>query len=91
MKVLKGRSNAALKDGVWKPSPPVTWENKGPRVIRQAFKGITYKMREVLDNDTVTGFEIFAEDDEEMKVLKGRSKATLKEGVWKPAPPVTWV
>ena len=62
-----------------------------PKIIRQMFKGVTYKMREVLEGGTVTGFEIFAEDDEEMKVLKGRSKATLKEGVWKPAPPVTWV
>jgi hypothetical protein len=99
MKVIKGRSNASLKDGTWKPAPPVTWEGAAavnktvvkPKVIRQAFKGVTYKMREVLEEGSVTGFEIFADDDADMAVLKGRSKAALKDGVWKPAPPVTWV
>jgi len=55
------------------------------------FKGVTYKMREVLEEGTVTGFEIFAEDDTKMETLKGRSKAAIKDGFWKPAPPVTWV
>ena len=117
MKVLKGRSKAAVKDGVWKPAPPVTWEGEKPvvaaaaaeeakpevkpevklktrmepKIIRQVFKGVTYKMREVLEGGTVTGFEIFAEDDTKMETLRGRSKAAIKDGFWKPAPPVTWV
>jgi hypothetical protein len=117
MKVVKGRSKAAVKDGVWKPAPPVVWEGEKPvevkaviqvkpevkpeiktklkrvepKVIRQVFKGKTYKMREILEDGTVTGFEIFDENDEEMKELKGRSKAAVKDGFWKPAPPVTWV
>ena len=59
-----------------------------PKVAIFKYKGTEYRMRQVLsDTGEVTGYEMFAKDDEDFETILGRTGA--KAG--KPAPPVTMV